>query len=319
MTNIVEASTLIEKPKRIISVSPSIDVGLSGKLKLGVPEGSWVLLSGAPKSGKSTCALQLAANAQEQYDKPVYYGNVEGRIKSRDLQGIHNLDINKVKLIQSEKGNILSAEAHLTEYIKIIKEIPGCILIIDSTSALCEQAEMDVEIKSDRRSSGAKLLASFCRQAGPIVTIQDSDIILIQHMIANTGMSAAYSPFYESGGNKIQFQADVKLRCTSFKQKGVDGSPAYGQVISWKVHTSAIGPPGGKIQSFLRYGHGLDEEMELIMIAQDLGIIGKAASWLSISIDEQEIKAQGEEKLRHIVSENPLYKQYLIKKIEEMI
>jgi RecA/RadA recombinase len=185
---IIDAAQVVEEydQKRIVSVSPAIDVGLSGKLGVGIPEGSWVLLSGSPKCGKSSTALQIAANAQEQFEKEIFIGNAEGRIKARDLRGIHNLNIDNVKIIQSSKGNILSAEQSIFEYIKIIKEYPGCVLVVDSTSALCEKAEMDEEVKADRRLSGAKLLASFCRQLGAIVPIQNSIVILIQHMIANT-------------------------------------------------------------------------------------------------------------------------------------
>ena len=53
---IVPASHLLNRPTEIISVGPNLDIALSG----GVPEGSWVIMSGPPKCGKSTTSLQIA-------------------------------------------------------------------------------------------------------------------------------------------------------------------------------------------------------------------------------------------------------------------
>ena len=46
---------------KIISVSPAIDLALGG----GIREGSWLTLTGDPKSGKTTTAMQIAANCQQ--------------------------------------------------------------------------------------------------------------------------------------------------------------------------------------------------------------------------------------------------------------
>lgn len=45
----VSADTIIEQQKKIISMSPKMDIGLSG----GIPEGTWILCSGSPKRGKA--------------------------------------------------------------------------------------------------------------------------------------------------------------------------------------------------------------------------------------------------------------------------
>lgn len=314
---IIDASFIIEHPKQTISISPAIDIGLSGKIGAAIQEGSWILLSGPPKAGKSSLALQIAANAQEQLNKVVYIGNVEGRIKKRDLEGIHNLDVNKVKVIQSSKGNILSGEKFLNEFMKVLKEISDCILIVDSTSVLCSQDEMDGEITANRRPAGPKLLASFCRQMAPVVPTQNSIVILIQHIIANTG--TGMSPTYEDGGNKIQFQGDTKLRCTHFKKQGNEDSASYGQEIYWTVHTSALGSPGAKVKSFLRYGWGIDHEAELVSLGIDCGLIAKAASWLSFPWIQDSPKMQGEEKARQFLKENQDIKVQLIEEINKMI
>jgi recombination protein RecA len=301
-TNIViKAEEITEKPRKIVSVSPAIDIALSG----GIPEGSWVLLSGLPKSGKSISALQIAANAQQQYSKDIFIGNVEHRINKKELVGIHNLDVSKIEVIQSQKGKILMAQDFLQEFTNIIKTVPGCVLVIDSSSALCAEKEYSEDITSQARNEGPKLLANFCRKMASVVPIQDVILIIIQHLIANT--SGYGSPYYEDGGNKIQYQADVKLRCSSFQKWNSvqnDDSTRIGQVANWQVVTSALGPPGGKVQSYIRYGYGIDDIKELIGLALDMGIIMKGGAWYSITHKEQEYKVQGEEKIRALLLEN---------------
>lgn len=295
---VVNASEIVTKERKIISISPLIDYHLNG----GIPEGSWVLLSGIEKCGKTTTALQIAANAQQQYDKQVFIGSVEHRIEKKELTGIHNFDIDKVEIIQSTKGKILSAQDHLSEYIRIIKNIPGCILVIDSSSALCSEKELTSDITAQARAEGPKLLATFCRQMASVVPVQDVTLIIIQHLIANT--SGYGSPFYEDGGRKIQYQADIKMRCTSFS-KWTYKKKQIGQIPKWEIKTSSLGPPGAKFESYLRYGYGIDDIKELTTIAEDAGIITLGGAWYTWG-DE---KVQGEENLRELFTDPDRKKQ----------
>jgi len=313
-TNVlINANEIVDKERKIISVSPVLDFALKG----GVPEGSWVLLSGLPKCGKSTLALQIAANAQKQHNKQVFLGNVEHRINKKELSGIHDLDPNKIEIIQSQKGKILVAQDFLQEFTNIIKTIPGCILIIDSTSALCAEKEFTEDITSQARNEGPKLLATFCRKMASIVPVQDVTLIIIQHLIANT--SGYGSPYYEDGGNKIQYQADIKLRCNSFSKWNAaqnDDSTRIGQVVTWQIMTSALGPPGGKVQSYIRYGYGVDDIKEYLGLALDMGIIDKGGAWYSITFGDQVLKFQGEEKLRNGMLENTDLLNYIKQQVD---
>ena len=286
---VVPAATKINQNRKIVSVSPIADINLGG----GVPEGSWLILSGLPKAGKTVTALQVAANAQAQYNKPVYIGNVEHRINKKELQGIHGINIDKIEMIQSRKGKILSAQEFLQEFTTVIKDVPDCVLIIDSTSALCSEGEFANEMKAATRNEGPKLLAQFCRKMTGVVPVNNTLVIVIQHLIANT--SGYGEAWFEDGGRKIQHQADTKLRCTSFqKWENAKKDDQIGQVINWQVKTAALTKPGGKFQSYLRYGYGIDDIKEYISLCLDMGIINKGGAWYKFG----EYKLQGEDNLR---------------------
>jgi len=308
---IIPATKIIDKERQVVSISPMADYNLNG----GIPEGSWLLLSGPPKCGKTTTALQIAANAQNQYDKPVYIGAVEHRIEKKELTGTHGLNVKDIELIQSEEGNILSAEDFLQLFTHVIKDVPGCVLIIDSTSALCAEGEFASEIKSKTRNEGPKLLATFCRRMAPVVPVNRALVIVIQHLIANT--SGYGEPYFEDGGKKIQYQGDTKLRCTTVqKWENSKKDDQIGQILNWQVKTAALTKPGGRFQSYLRYGYGLDDVKELIALGLDMGLIDKKkGAWYNYAGQ----RAQGEEKLRNLFIESPEHLQTLKAQIETML
>ena len=78
-----KASSIMERKVHILSVSPKIDIALGG----GVPEGSLFILTGPEKVGKTVTALTFCSNAQS-LERKIYYGNVEGRLRDRDMAGI---------------------------------------------------------------------------------------------------------------------------------------------------------------------------------------------------------------------------------------
>ena len=73
-----------------ISVSPALDLALGG----GIREGSVTIMSGDPKTGKTTTALYAASKAQ-QAGKTVVYFNTEGRLTKENFKGIKGLDVEK--------------------------------------------------------------------------------------------------------------------------------------------------------------------------------------------------------------------------------
>ena len=64
---ILTGNSIIDTKNVIIPVSPVLDILLNG----GIPEGSFVVLTGQPKCGKTTTSLDFAATAQ---DKKYAYG-----------------------------------------------------------------------------------------------------------------------------------------------------------------------------------------------------------------------------------------------------
>jgi recombination protein RecA len=305
---ILSGSALVDKKVLTIPVSPSLDLVLNG----GVPEGSFVVLTGQPKCGKTTTSLDFCATAQKpEYaygsfkdGREVYYLNIEGRLKKRDLEGIPGLRLDKFHIIGSQQGKILHAEEYLQIGERIINEVPGSILIIDSYSALCTEAEITSDMDKMQRADGAKLLAKFCRKVANVIPVNKNIVIGITHLMGNpTGYGAE---FKEKSGQAIAYQTDIKLRAKKFQPWLLSAeSTQIGQEIEWQVLCSALGPPGGSITSYIRYGQGIDKHTELIALASDIGLINKAGAWYTITGVEEKPKFQGTEKVRQYLIDNP--------------
>lgn len=313
---ILNGNAIVDKESIIIPVSPSLDIILNG----GVPEGSFVVLTGQPKCGKTTTSLDFASTAQQKKyahssfkeGREVYYLNIEGRLKKRDLEGIPNLDLSRFHVIGSQQGKILHAEEYLQIAERIINEIPGSVLIIDSYSALCTEAEITSDMDKMQRADGAKLLAKFCRKVANVIPVNKNVVIGITHLMGNpTGYGAE---FKEKSGQAIAYQTDIKLRAKTFKPWTLssDGTQ-IGQEIEWQVICSALGPPGGTITSYLRYGSGIDKHTELINFATDIGLINKGGAWYTYENE----KFQGMEKLRQYFVDNPEKYENLEKSVKE--
>lgn len=317
---VLTGNSIVDKKILTIPVSPSIDIILNG----GIPEGSFVILTGQPKAGKTSTSLDFAATAQKKEyaygsfkdGREVYYLNIEGRLKKRDLEGIPGLDLDRFHVIGSQQGKILHAEEYLQIAERIINEIPGSVVIIDSYSALCTEAEITSDMDKMQRADGAKLLAKFCRKVANVIPVNKNIVIGITHLMGNpTGYGAE---FKEKSGQAIAYQTDIKLRVKSFKPWVLSAdSTQIGQEVEWQVICSALGPPGGVITSYIRYGQGIDRCMELINLASDIGLIHKGGAWYTLTTVEDKPKFQGAEKVRQYLLDNPKVYEVLISSVKE--
>ena len=329
-----------QKNKKVISVSPAIDIALGG----GILEGSWLTLTGDPKSGKTTTAMQIAANCQKE-GRPVIYLDVEGRLKGMNFE-VADLDPAKMEIIQPE-DEPLPAETFLDVAHKLMSntDYDGAVLIIDSISSLLPAKELDGDF-TPGRAGLPKILSIFTKKMGQLLPRQNGLVIAITHYIANTGGFGASK--MADGGNKIQYQADTRMEIRGGGEKSPAISPwednnkkRIGQAVNWRIICSSMGAPGGQVQSWIRYGHGIDKTQEVLILAQDLGMINKAGAWCScpfmleckdvakqikpdLDTDDDDavmkaFKFQGQDKLYNFLNSNPRLVSILEQKIKAML
>jgi len=294
-----DPASITERPLEVLSVGPKLDIALGG----GVPEGSLFIMTGPEKVGKTVTALTFCANAQKHYERKVYYANIEGRLKKRDLEGITDLtlDSEKMQIIGSTEGNILSAEKYLSIIDNIVHTQPGSLAIVDSFSALSSESELTGNLEDVQVMSVQKVLAKFCRRISNVLPINRVTVVGITHLMANMNRFGRGKTKVEKSGSALKYQVDVKLHA-SHSTALMQGDTQIGQTVHWQITTSAIGPPGQKVESHIRYGKGIWKEMEMADLMIDFGLISKAGAWLKLPNGD---KIQGKVNLAKYLEENP--------------
>ena len=267
---------------KTIGISPALDIALGG----GLREGSCVVMTRDPKTGKTTTALYFAAKAQKE-GKNVIYFNTEGRLTKENFKGIKDLDVSKIKIVQAtDKEPLVSAERYLNSLEKYIKGTPDLVAIVDSTSSMVPQDELDGEIRTGVRNALPRLLSMFFKRISGDVARMKAICIFITHNIANTGGSR-YSPSKMADcGNMLQYQAGTNMVITHRGKWEVpkDSGNHVGQIANWLIKTSAAGgTPLKTTESWIRYGVGIDECQEVAQIASEFAMIDRSGAWYTIT------------------------------------
>lgn len=338
---ILSGSELLEQRKdyETISISPLADISLGG----GIKEGSWLMLSGLPKTGKTTLAMQLAYNFQK-LGRNVIYINAEGRLKDMNFE-IDGLDPSKMQIVTAEDKPI-SAEENLQicHQLVSLKENQGCLCIIDSVSSLIPAKDLEEDVTGTLRPGLPKILSNFAKKMGQIIPNQRAVIVAITHLITNTSGYGAGR--MADSGLKIQYQSDTRMEVKTITP-WVQNDTQIGQAVTWKVLWSSVGSPGHEFQNWIRYGHGIDNVQEILMIGQEIGLINQAGAWFTcnfltndlnvlfnafglnkseadaIKSDSEKIlklcKFQGIEKVYNFIKDNPPAYELLQREIKKLL
>jgi recombination protein RecA len=191
-----------------------------------------------------------------------------------------------MKIIASTEGNILSAEKYLGIIDNIVHTQPGALAVVDSFSALSSESELTGNLTDMQVMSVQKILAKFCRRVSNVLPINRVTVVGITHLMANVNRFGRGKTKVEKSGSALKYQVDVKLHATHSTPL-MQGETQIGQTIHWQIVTSAIGPPGQKVESHIRYGKGIWKEMELADLLIDFGLISKAGAWLKLPDGEK--------------------------------
>lgn len=326
---------------KVIGVSPALDIALGG----GLREGSVVVMTGDPKSGKTTTALHFAAKCQK-LNKRIIYINTEGRLSKQNFDGIKGLDPDSILIIESTDERVLSAEdfLNITEYY--INNDPGSIIITDSLSNMVPACELEGEVRTGVRNALPRLLSMFFKRISGTLMKNKSILICVTHNIANTGGSPYAPQKMADCGNMLQYQAGTNMVITHRGKWQVpkDTGPHVGQIANWSIKTSnAGGRPNSTAESWIKYGVGVDETQEIVHIACEFRLIKAAGAWYTIqcAVDdptnslvakllqdnnvgsdvdsiEKFFKFQGINNVSEFLNNNPSMAEFVYSKIKEL-
>lgn len=309
----MDTESFLKKERKIVSISPCLDLITNG----GIPEGSWVVICGKEKMGKTTVALTAAKNAQALGMK-VVYADIECRLKPMNIQGIQGLDVSPDRWhwIRSTEEKIIYIEDYLNILLDFLRAEP-CFMIVDSFSALASDKIADKGIGTELMGKLNHYISDFINCATPLVAVKGSIIVGMGQYYANTsGYGKASSAKI---ANRLKYQGDIQLAAQGNYPTWIEeNGRIVGHKTKWICDYAALpGGPGKQIDSWVRHGVGIDVTQELIELGMLYGLIEKKGKWNYLNYMPEIPKFDGRDNLAAALNQNVEYFDLLQKKVAQ--
>ena len=269
----------------------------------GVPRGRILEVYGPESSGKTTVALHIIAETQR-------LGGVAAFIDAEhalDAQYAHALgvDTNELYLSQPDTG-----EQALDICESLVRSSAVDVIVIDSVAALTPKAEIEGDMGDSHVGLLARLMSQALRKLTAITNRSKTCVIFINQLREKVGVMFG-NPETTPGGKALKYFATIRLDIRKADSLKGDGG-IIGNRVKCKVVKNKVAPPFRVAEFDIIFGEGISQEGCLIDLGVEYGVFAKSGSWFSYN-DEK--IAQGREKLREYLKNNPEVKAEVEKKI----
>lgn len=335
--NYVTLDQLLERTtnRNVVSLCLGADIALGG----GIPFGCSAVFAGKPKTGKTTTALQIAANAQKQYpEAELEYYNKEARLTKKVLGQIQGLDKKRTKIIEppeikNKSGEVIGREAwssevwlhHLGESIANSKRK---IMIFDSISSLASEKQLSEEVGYQDRGASKKIESSFYTKYGDLVVPNEHILIFIAQGYANTSGMGKW--WVVKIGSSLMYQADLITLISKIEPFPTASKEerSLGHTAVFEIQESPLGFPDETMRIPIRYGHGIDREKDAVELGVEWGVLEKKGGGnyvlpfnekIKEAKKDDNVKIRGEVKLRNYLLTEPKALEYIEEKIKGMV
>ena len=289
-----------------IEVIPSGCLTLDLALGIGgFPRGRIIEIYGPESSGKTTVALHAVAEAQKM-------GGVAAFIDAEhalDPVYAKKLGVNLDDLYVSQPD---TGEQALDIADALVRSSAVDIIVIDSVAALTPKAEIEGDMGDTHVGLQARLMSQALRKLTGIVNKSKTCVIFINQLREKVGVMFG-NPETTPGGKALKFYASMRL---DIRKMDVlkDSEGAMGNRTKAKVVKNKLAPPFKQAEFDIVFGEGISQEGCIMDMGVQYDIIGKSGSFFSYNGSKI---AQGREKLRIYLKENPEVKEEIAQKIRD--
>lgn len=289
-----------------IEVIPSGCLTLDLALGIGgFPRGRIIEIYGPESSGKTTVALHAIAEAQKM-------GGVAAFIDAEHaLDPIYakKLGVNLDDLYVSQPD---TGEQALDITDALVRSSAVDIIVIDSVAALTPKAEIEGDMGDTHVGLQARLMSQALRKLTAIVNKSKTCVIFINQLREKVGVMFG-NPETTPGGKALKFYASMRLDVRRMDTlKDADG--AMGNRTKAKVVKNKLAPPFRQAEFDIVFGEGISQEGCIIDMGVQFNVIGKSGSFFNYNGNKV---AQGREKMRIFLKENPEIRAEIEQKIRD--
>ena len=261
----------------------------------GIGYGRITEIYGPESAGKTTLALQFAAECQKNGGR-VAYIDAENAV---DIHYASHLGVKVEDLIFTQPS---SGEQALEIADALVKSGEVNLIIVDSVAALVPQAELDGEMTDVTIGLQARMMSKAMRKLTGALNEKNCAIIFINQIREkiNTGFSMG-DPTTTTGGRALKFFASQRIelkKTTSIKS----GEEVIGTHVKVKCAKNKISVPMKVCEATMIFGDGFSAKGEAIDLGVDFGFIDKSGGWYTTH-DGQ--RFQGLKKVTEYYEENP--------------
>lgn len=289
-----------------IEVIPSGCLTLDLALGIGgFPRGRIIEIYGPESSGKTTVALHAIAEAQKM-------GGVAAFIDAEHaLDPIYakKLGVNLDDLYVSQPD---TGEQALDITDALVRSSAVDIIVIDSVAALTPKAEIEGDMGDTHVGLQARLMSQALRKLTAIVNKSKTCVIFINQLREKVGVMFG-NPETTPGGKALKFYASMRLDVRRMDTlKDADG--AMGNRTKAKVVKNKLAPPFRQAEFDIVFGEGISQEGCIMDMGVQFNVIGKSGSFFNYNGNKV---AQGREKMRIFLKENPEIRAEIEQKIRD--
>jgi recombination protein RecA len=278
----------------------SLDIALGGQ---GIPCGRVVEIFGPESSGKTTLALHVIANSQEN-------GGIAAFIDAEhalDPSWAKKLGVELETLLVSQPGSGEEA-MHITEML--IKSNAVDVIVVDSVAALVPRKELEGEIGDSHVGLQARLMSQSLRKLTGVIAKSKTSVIFINQIREKIGVMFG-SPETTPGGRALKFYSSCRIDVRRISQLK-EGETVVGQRVRAKVVKNKVAPPFRVAEFDMMHANGISYEGDILDLAMLHKIVNRTGAWFRYG-DLQ--LGQGREKTRDYLKDNPKLTEELKDKI----
>lgn len=271
---ILENSTYASVDNRIPTGLIPFDSTMGG----GIPMGRIVEIASPNGVGKSNLAIQMLKSSISMGVKSLLI-DVEGTADKEHLDEM-GLDISKVFVKQNDpkKPEAMSVEAvgeAIDSIIDIFSKVDKPVLIIwDSAGATPGRKTLEKGFDDEQPGVQAKAITKVIQKVTPKITNSKSSLIVVNQVRSEIGgFGGGMMPSYVTPGGKA-LEHSYSLRYMLGKAGDIKKGQEYmGHKVRFKNKKSKVSKPFQKADQFLYGGMGLNEMVNIVFTAEDLGFV----------------------------------------------